>query len=41
MCGASKVVSAYDGSLDKWVNEHICKNAVNPQPKTATLRESD
>ena len=32
-CGASGVVSVYDGSLEKWEDEHDCQN----RPQTATL----
>jgi len=32
-CGASGVVSVYDGSLEKWEDEHECQN----RPQTATL----
>jgi hypothetical protein len=26
-CGAARLVSMHDGSLDKWHNEHICKQS--------------
>jgi hypothetical protein len=32
-CGASGVVSVYDGSLEKWEDGHECKK----RPQTATL----
>lgn len=30
-CGASKIVSTYDGSLEQWQNEHQCEKTRSTQ----------
>ena len=39
-CGASRLVSMHDGSLDKWENEHMCKQSRPPDTGSQTTDAS-